>query len=109
LGGERVWFRCRAKGCGRRLALLYGGKVFAWRHCHQLAYPSQREQPFECYQRRGEKSMGRLGWASGEDRYLLGKPKGRHRRTCHRLFADLDQLEAASEAGLLDDISARFA
>jgi hypothetical protein len=109
LGGERVWFRCPAQGCVRRVALLYGGKVFACRHCHQLSYPSQRERPFERYQRRAEKITARLGWSSGEDRYLLGKPKGMHWRTYRRLTADLDALEDASEVGLLDYISARFA
>lgn len=44
-GGERVWFRCPARGCGRRVAILYGGGIFACRHCHCLAYESQREAP----------------------------------------------------------------
>jgi hypothetical protein len=108
LGGARVWFRCPAQGCGRRVALLYGGKVFACRQCHQLAYPSQRERPFERYQRRAEKIMSRLGWSSDDDRYLLGKPKGMHWRTYRKLTTDLDVLEAASDAGLLVHISARF-
>lgn len=30
-GGERVWFQCPAKGCGRRMAILYGGAIFACR------------------------------------------------------------------------------
>lgn len=109
LGGERVWFRCPAQGCGRRVALLYGGKAFACRHCHQLAYPSQREKPFERHQRRAEKVMTRLGWASVEDRYLLGKPKGMHWRTYRRLTADLERSEAALERELFDYVSARFA
>lgn len=108
LGGERVWFRCPAQGCERRVALLYGGKVFACRHCHQLAYPSQRERSFERYQRRAEKIAARLGWTSGDERYRLGKPKGMHWRTYHRLTANLERFEAASEVGLVDYISARF-
>ena len=44
-GGERVWFRCPARGCGRRVAILYCGGYFLCRHCLQLAYESQREQP----------------------------------------------------------------
>ena len=43
LGGQRPWFLCPARGCGRRVAILYGGGIFACRHCYQLAYPSQRE------------------------------------------------------------------
>ena len=34
-GGERPWFRCPAMGCGRRVAILYGGRIFACRHCYQ--------------------------------------------------------------------------
>ena len=26
-GGQRVWFKCPAKGCGARVAILYGGEV----------------------------------------------------------------------------------
>lgn len=41
--GERAWFRCPVRVCGRRVAILYGGKVFAYRKCYDLASPSQRE------------------------------------------------------------------
>ena len=33
LGGSRAWFICPAVGCGRRVAILYGGGIFACRHC----------------------------------------------------------------------------
>jgi hypothetical protein len=42
-GGQRAWFLCPAAGCGRRVATLYGGAIFACRHCYRLVYPSQRE------------------------------------------------------------------
>ena len=42
-GGSRQWFICPAVGCGRRVAILYGGGIFACRHCHQLAYASSRK------------------------------------------------------------------
>ena len=50
-GGRRWWFLCpgcRGGGppCRRRVALLYlppGGRVFACRRCHDLAYTSSRE------------------------------------------------------------------
>jgi hypothetical protein len=50
-GGRRWWFRCpagRVDGgpCGRRVAILYlppSQRVFACRHCHDLAYESSRE------------------------------------------------------------------
>jgi hypothetical protein len=31
LGGERIYFRCPAVRCGRRVAILYGGRIFACR------------------------------------------------------------------------------
>jgi hypothetical protein len=43
-GGTRPWFVCPARGCGRRVAILYGGAIFACRHCHQLAYASTRRR-----------------------------------------------------------------
>ena len=33
LGGKRPWFLCPARGCGRCVAVLYGGGVFACRNC----------------------------------------------------------------------------
>ena len=46
-GGTRAWFLCPARGCGRRVAILYlGGAFFACRHCYQLGYQSQREAPY---------------------------------------------------------------
>ena len=35
LGGRRAWLLCPARGCGRRVALLYigGSGIFACRHC----------------------------------------------------------------------------
>lgn len=43
-GGRRAWFLCPAQGCCRRVAILYGGGIFACRHCHQLVYESQHER-----------------------------------------------------------------
>ena len=42
-GGTRAWFLCPARGCGKRVATLFGGRIFACRKCYDLAYPSQRE------------------------------------------------------------------
>ena len=42
LGGTRAWFAC--PGCGICCAVLYAlGGYFRCRVCHQLAYPSTRE------------------------------------------------------------------
>lgn len=89
-GGERVWFSCPAQGCGRRVAKLYGGSVFACRHCHQLAYPSQREKRHDRTLRRAEKIRARLGWEPGIDNIPGGKPKGMHWRTYNHLTRELE-------------------
>lgn len=75
LGGSRPWFCCPAAGCGRRVAILYGGAIFACRRCYRLAYPSSREN--ECYRaaRRLNSFRNRCGW---DDGFLSGigeKPK----------------------------------
>ena len=76
LGGSRLWWRCPAAGCGRRVALLFGGSVFACRYCHQLAYRSQRETADDRAGRRAGKIRDRLGWQAGILNGEGGKPKG---------------------------------
>ena len=105
LGGERPWFLCPARGCGRRVAILYGGGIFACRHCYQLAYPSQREVAYDRAARQADKIRERLGWEQG----ILNpkgweKPKGMHWRTFERLNKEHDRFVAISLAG----IAARF-
>ncbi len=84
-GGSRAWFRCPAVGCGRRVAILYGGTIFACRHCYRLAYSSQRENLDDRATRRADKIRDQLKWEPG---ILNGhgiKPKGMHCRTYQRL------------------------
>jgi hypothetical protein len=94
IGGERHWFLCPARGCGQRVAVIYGGGIFACRKCHQLAYPSQREDLADRAVRRADRLRARLGWPGG----VLagsgwGKPKGMHWRTYERLCDEHDGLE----------------
>src|SRR5262245_45712213 len=35
-GGVRPWFRCPARDCRRRVAVLYGGRILACRQCYRL-------------------------------------------------------------------------
>lgn len=86
LGGGRVWFRCPANGCGRRAAILFSGSIFACRHCHKLAYASQREAKDDRAMRRADKIRKRLGWPVGIANPLGDKPKGMHWRTYGRLI-----------------------
>ncbi|SDY53906.1 hypothetical protein SAMN05444340_11022 [Citreimonas salinaria] len=91
LGGARRWFLCPARGCGRRVAVLYGGKVFACRHCYGLAYPSQSESASDRAARRADRIRERLGWEPGILNGYGGKPKGMHWRTFERLVTEHDK------------------
>ena len=75
-GGKRVWWRCPAIGCGRRVAVLHGGRVFACRQCNRLAYRSQREADDDRATRRADKVRKRLGWEPGILNGNGWKPKG---------------------------------
>jgi hypothetical protein len=48
-------------GCGRRVAILYGRKIFACRHCYGLAYPSQGESVSDRADRRAWAIRERCG------------------------------------------------
>lgn len=100
LGGRRVWFLCPAKGCGRRVAILFGGAVFACRHCHKLAYYCQRETDDDRAMRRAETIRRRLGWEAGIANLEGGKPKGMHWRTFKRLKTEHDAFANASWFGM---------
>ncbi|HYW91979.1 MAG TPA: hypothetical protein VFA95_05920 [Gammaproteobacteria bacterium] len=101
LGGQRPWFLCPARGCGRRVAILYGGAIFACRHCYRLAYPSQRETDDDRAARRADRLRERLGWEPG---ILNGnglKPKGMHWRTFEKLTTEHDAFVQESLAGMV--------
>jgi hypothetical protein len=94
LGGQRPWFLCPC--CGRRVAVLWGGGIFACRHCHKLAYASQREDRMSRALRRMQKIQARMGW----DGSYGPKPKGMHWRTFERLEQQHDQFNEASWAAM---------
>ena len=100
LGGQRPWFLCPARGCGRRVAILYGGGIFACRHCYQLAYLSQREPADGRATRRADWIREKLGWEPGILNGNGWKPKGMHWSTFRRLTAQHDAYVARSLAGM---------
>ena len=102
LGGRRAWFRCPAQGCGRRVAKLFGGSVFACRNCHKLAYACQRETDDDRAMRRADTIRRRLGWGAGIANPEGGKPKGMHWCTFERLKAEHDAFANASWAGMAE-------
>jgi len=104
-GGERHWFLCPARGCGQRVAVLYGGGIFACRKCHQLVYPSQREDVGDRIARRTNRIREKMGWQAGIfNGSDLGKPKGMHWRTYERLCQEHNVLESQIMVGLVDDL-----
>jgi len=99
-GGRRAWFLCPAAGCGRRVAILYGGSIFACRHCYRLAYPCQRETADDRAARRADRIRARLGWEPGILNGEGGKPKGMRWLTFHRLTAKHEAFVGESLAGM---------
>ncbi len=95
-GGERVWFRCPARGCGRRVAILYGGTIFACRNCHQLAYSTQHESVTA---RANSRAWGIRERCGGVGCLLdpLFRPKGMHHRTFRRLAKEYERACATSD------------
>ncbi len=100
-GGRRAWLHCPAVGCGRRIAVLYGGSVFACRYCQQLAYRSQRENVGDRSTTQADKIRARLGWEPGILNGDGDKPKGMHWATFERLSAMHDALVNKSLAEIL--------
>jgi hypothetical protein len=100
-GGRRAWWLCPAEGCGRRVAVLYGGKVYACRHCNKLAYSTQREQAHDRAGSKADKLRERLGWVPGILHGSGAKPKGMHWATFDRLEAQHDALVNQSLVGVM--------
>lgn len=95
-GGERAWLRCPAAGCGRRVAILYGGSIFACRLCHNLAYDSQGETRHGRMLTKTQAIRVKLGGEPGLIHDFPRKPKGMHWRTYNRLRQIADDAEEQS-------------
>jgi hypothetical protein len=96
LGGQRPWFICSSRHCGRRVAILYGaGELFACRRCHGLAYASQREGRRIRSISRSRNIRVRLGGSPDVLKPFPEKPRRMHWRTYHRLRARGEAADAA--------------
>lgn len=100
-GGQRAWFLCPAAGCGRRVAILYGGGIFACRHCYRLAYPSQRETADDRALRQAQNIRKRLGGTANMMEPFPPKPKGMRWRTYARLADQERRHTQVSLAGIV--------
>lgn len=101
-GGQRPWFVCPGTGCGRRAAVLYGGRLFLCRQCHDLAYASTRLGPGERALRKAQRIRERLGGSANMLEPFPPKPKGMHRRTYERLAREAAAAERVHHAGVMD-------
>ncbi len=86
-GGKRPWWTC--PDCGKRVAILYGGRKFACRHCQSLTYKSTRTAPGSEHYARANKVRMKLGWGGGVASPMGDRPKGMHARTYLRLLRQL--------------------
>jgi len=99
LGGERIWFRCPADGCGRRVAKLYlGSRYFACRRCYRLTYQSQCYSPRDRALTQAGKIRRSLGGSEGIAWPFPDKPKRMRWRTYERLKERCDRYEARYDA-----------
>lgn len=87
-GGSRPWALCPR--CDRRVAILYGGQRFYCRHCHKLAYASNRESAADRGLRKAQNIRERLGGGASMALPFPPKPKGMHWRTYYRLESEVD-------------------
>ena len=106
-GGERPWFVCSvaANGayCGREVTKLYGaGRLFACRHCYQLAYASQQEPARLRALKKSQKIRMRLGGSSNMLVDFPEKPKGMHWRTYERWSRVHDLAKERSLMGFVE-------
>jgi hypothetical protein len=103
-GGSRAYFICPGPrdgaACGQRRSKLYlSRRYFLCRHCNQLAYASQYEQPWKRALRRVDKLKQRLGIDVGIAEPFPDKPKGMWARTYGCLLDEILQAEIlANEA-----------
>lgn len=95
-GGQRPWFVCPARGCRCRVGMLYGGGIFACRHCYQLAYESQRETASDRALTRMQNIRMRLGGSANTLEPFPTKPKGMHWGTYERLRSEADRMFSRS-------------
>ena len=115
-GGQRPWFVCpglrNGMPCRRRIGKLYlAGKYFFCRHCHNLAYESQREDDSMRLLTKMRRIRKRLGGSSDIWTRLPPKPKGMHWRTYWRLrraYRDADWRREWALAATFAKVAKRY-
>ena len=95
-GGERLWFICPARGCSRRVAVLYSDSIFACRQCLDLSYESQREPPWGRAFRKAQRIHEKLGGTGFTGDEFPEKPKWMHWKSYSRLVQQYECAESLS-------------
>lgn len=109
-GGQRPWFLCPVGGCGRRVAILWGGDIFACRHCHRLAYACQNEVAHDRALRRAQTIRTKLGGSANMLEPFPPRPKGMRWSTYmrmedqHNTFYNVALVGMAKEIGMKIDV-----
>lgn len=106
-GGSRPWVLCPV--CARRVAILYGGRRFACRKCHNLTYQSTREDASD----RAIEKARRIRERLGGDGNLVSplpwrKPKGMHWRTFSRLKLEYQEARLQSLLAAADRLGIKL-
>ena len=91
-GGARTWFLCPR--CSRRVAVLFAGRRFWCRHCHDIAYAVENEDAMSRLLRRSNKLRERVQARAGTAYPVTSKPKGMHQRTFDHIRREIQEIEA---------------
>jgi len=103
-GGERLWFLCPVQGCGKRVAVLYLGKIFACRHCQNMVYSCQNEDRGQRLLSKAQKIHRQLGGDWAVDSSPPPKPKGMHWKTYRRKVVEMEAADNYSMEILFNKI-----
>jgi hypothetical protein len=109
-GGKRAWFVC-PRGCGHRVAILYGESDLACRHCRRLSYDSQQDSGWHRSLRQARTARMRLGGSSSLADPFPGKPKGMHWDTYRRLYSQAaahEQVFLGDAVTMITSLKSRF-
>jgi hypothetical protein len=92
-GGQRPWFRCPNRSCGRRALVLYLRHYFICRSCAELVYQCQRETALDRKMRRLDRLKKDLGWGLSMCSADRIKPKGMHWRKYQKIVNEVVEIE----------------
>ncbi len=89
-GGERPWFVCPGLYCRRTVGKLYiCGNKLRCRHCLDLAYATQRQDPISRLATKAHKIRTKLGATQGWILDIPTRPKGMRAKTYQALSNEL--------------------